>query len=204
MSVELLQTLSLISYLLAGILFLVAVALFFLLQVPKLFGDITGSNARKAIENIRQQNESTGDKAYKPSKVNAQRGKVTDKMTASGKLAPPRDTGMGVSMQTAKLKGMPAEATTVLQPAEETTLLGSNETTVLQPETTGNETTVLSQPAPTAAETTLLTPSMPSGGETTVLSPADLPAAPAPTPTYVGGVTVDAEYRFAGTAELIE
>ena len=86
MTVELLQTLSLASYISAGILLLVGIALFFLLDVPRLYGDISGRTARKAIEAIRQQNESTGNKAYKPSTVNAERGKLTDKITPSGRL----------------------------------------------------------------------------------------------------------------------
>ena len=45
---------------LAGIMFAVSVLVFFLLKIPTVIGDLTGANARKAIENIRNQNESTG------------------------------------------------------------------------------------------------------------------------------------------------
>ena len=88
MTVELIQTLSMVAYIFAGVLFLLAVALFFLLDVPKLYNDISGRTARKAIEQIRQQNESTGNKAYKPSSVNAERGKLTDRISKSGRLQP--------------------------------------------------------------------------------------------------------------------
>ena len=142
MTVELLQTLSLVAYIAAGVLFLVAVALFFLLDVPKLYGDVSGRTARKAIEAIRQQNESTGNKAYKPSAVNAERGKLTDKITQSGRLQS-QTVGLPVSVGTEKF------ATSTLHP---------------QP----NETTVLAQPA---GETTVLTGTLPpaESGETTVL-----------------------------------
>ena len=73
MSVELLQTLSLTSYIIAGVLLLMSVALFFLLDIRKVIGDVTGSTARKAINSIREQNEASGNKAYKPSPVNAAR-----------------------------------------------------------------------------------------------------------------------------------
>lgn len=184
MSVELLQTLSLVSYILAAVLFLVAIALFFLLQVPKLFGDVTGSTARKAIETIRQQNESTGDKAYKPSAVNAARGKLTDKISPSGRLEQ-RITGMGVSAQTEKFD------TTDLNPqsSETTVLSNTNETTVLAPPT--NETTALNE--------------MPSMGETTVLSqPTEDSTAEVLKQSESDSVTVDVEMGFTGSSELIE
>lgn len=57
MSVELLQTLSTVAYIVAGVLLLVAIALFFLLNISKIFGDLSGKNAKKAIENIRKKNE---------------------------------------------------------------------------------------------------------------------------------------------------
>ena len=142
MSVELLQTLSIVSYIAAGVLFLGAVALFFLLDVPKLIGDISGSTARKAIEAIRQQNESTGDKAYKPSAVNASRGKVTDKISPSGKLEQ-RSSGLSIGAQTEKLDTTDLTAAAI----EATTLLNaSSETSVLQDGENG-ATTILSENA---------------------------------------------------------
>ena len=141
MTVELLQTLSLVAYIAAGVLFLVAVALFFLLDVPKLYGDVSGRTAKKAIEAIPQQNESTGNKAYKPSAVNAERGKLTDKITQSGRLQS-QTAGLSVSVGTEKF----ATSTLAPQPKETTVLEG-----------TTNETTVLTGTLPTGGgETTLL------------------------------------------------
>lgn len=158
MSVELLQTISLVSYCLAATLFVLSVALFFLLDVPKLYGDISGKNARKAIESIRQQNETSGDKAYKPSPVNAKRGKVTEKISSSGKLQK-HNSGIGVNVGTQDLNidvnaqimhNTNSNATTVLnETAAETTVLDGNETL----ESFAAETTVLPQ---TAGETTVL------------------------------------------------
>lgn len=141
MTVELLQLLSLVSYILAGVSFLTAVALFFLLGVPKLFGDVTGSTARKAIESIRQQNEATGDKAYKPSYVNAKRGKLTDKILPTGQIEQ-RENGIGVNVGTEKLSSIGTA-----QKADETTVLNGNqsETSVLYTENPVGETTVLEQ-----------------------------------------------------------
>lgn len=138
MSVELLQKLSVISYFVAAIMLVIGFVLFFALDIRKVFGDVTGITAKKAINDIRQQNEMTGNKAYKPSTINSKRGKLTDKITPSGKLL----------KHSGNLKGSPGTEkfnTTELLPnnAAETTVLPS-ETTVLNQ--TAEETTVLVQP----------------------------------------------------------
>lgn len=133
MTVELLQTLSLIAGIIAGILFLVAVALFFLLDIIKVYGDISGRTAKKAIEAIRQQNEASGNKAYKPSAVNAKRGKLTDKITPSGRLKE-RTEGLAISVGTEKISTSQItpqanEATVLDEPTNETTVLKDDFTT---------------------------------------------------------------------------
>lgn len=183
MSVELLQTLSLALYIVAGVLFLVGIALFFLLDVPKLYGDVSGRTAKKAIEAIRQQNESTGNKAYKPSAVNAERGKLTDKITQSGRLQS-QTTGLPVSVGTEKL-----DTSTLMPQPSETTVLAE----------AANETTVLEQPV---GETTVLTGTISPAGETTILvsneeSSSETVADPAK-------FTVDVEMFFTGSSEIIE
>lgn len=132
MTIELMQTMSLASYIAAGVLFLIGVALFFLLDVPKLYGDISGRTAKKAIEAIRRKNEETGNKAYRPSTVNAERGKLTDKITPTGRVQS-RGVGLQLNVGTEKLD------TALLTPQ-------SGETTVLDgPVYQSAETTVLSQ-----------------------------------------------------------
>lgn len=63
MSIDVLQTCSIGFWVAAGIFFLIAVALFFLMDIPKLYGEISGRTARKAIEQIRKHNAEalTGD-----------------------------------------------------------------------------------------------------------------------------------------------
>lgn len=153
MSVELLNTLSLVAYIVAGVLFLVGIALFFLLNVPKLIGDISGSTAKKAIEAIRQQNENTGDKVYKPSPVNAARGKITDRISPSGKLER-RSSGLSIGAQTEKF-----DTTELLQAAQATTLLSAgNETTVLNQSESGTTTLLSEQEAGKAKGQKMSTP----------------------------------------------
>ena len=136
---------------LAGILLLVTILLFVFLRIPTVIGDLTGATARKAIENIRNQNEVSGDKTYKSSQVNSERGKLTDKISMSGSLIRNGSGVIGGAMATEKISTQQLPVQTQ-----------ENETTVLS--TGGNETTVLSMDT---GETTVLNI---SAGETDVLS----------------------------------
>lgn len=123
---------------------IIAIILFFVLKIPRVVGDLTGATARKAIENIRNQNEISGDKTYKSSYVNRERGKLTDKITATGSLVKPSIDVSNGAMATTKISTKRLE-TEALE-SYETSLLdnGSNETTVLN-DSLNNETTVLDQ-----------------------------------------------------------
>ena len=139
---------------LAGIMFAVSVLVFFLLKIPTVIGDLTGANARKAIENIRNQNESTGDKTYRSSQVNRERGKLTDKISPSGRLIKDPSHSLHGAMGTEKISTQELHPEDVTN--ETTVLTGANETTVLTGELAGgNETTVLSNENP-ANENTVL------------------------------------------------
>lgn len=161
-----------------GIFLVIAVILFFTLDIIQVFGYLSGRTQRRAIEDIRRRNEESGDKAYKISHVNRERGKLTDKISRSGRLISRGAALSGGSatekIGTEKLTQAPAAETALLsqEPAGETTLLNqepAGETTLLTPQDT-NETTLLSQnmaePAP-----------MPAKGETARLSAEDSAAA---------------------------
>ncbi len=162
---------------LAGVMFVVSVLVFIFFRIPTVIGDLTGANARKAIENIRNQNESTGHKTHNTSYVNRERGKLTDKITSSGRLIKNPSNSLLGAMSTEKL-----DVQAGIEPAGETTLLdgasGSSETTVLTSELTGGgETTVLDGGA----------------GETSVLQ----------TPSYTGEFVIEYEITFIHTDEVI-
>lgn len=178
MTVELLQTLSLVAYLVAVAFLIVAVALFFLLDVPKLYGEVSGLTARRAIEAIRQQNVNSGSLAYKPSSVNAERGRLTDKITQSGKLDS-EASGSLVSLGTEKLATATLAPSALASPAYETTVLPecANETTVLTGTlTSADETTILVQETEVAAEQAVT----------------------------MSDFTLDVEMSFSGSTEIIE
>ena len=108
-----------------GVIFLVSVTLFFVFKIPNIIGNLTGRNAKKAIEDIKRQNESY---AYSD-KANALNGKkkITEKISTA------RLDNIG---ETTVLGYNGEDETTVLgnSGTDETTVLGNNgtdETTVL-------------------------------------------------------------------------
>lgn len=155
------------------VFFVIAVVLFFTLKIPKVINDLTGRTARKAIENIRMQNEQSGDKAYQSSAVNLERGKLTDKISKSGRLMPRGATPFGTGVITEKISAIELE-----QPAGETAVLDQSI----------GETDVL---APATGETEVLAP---AAGETEILAPAQQPAQ---------AFTVEYEITFIHTSEVI-
>ena len=147
MSIDVLQACSIGFWVAAGIFFLTAVALFFLMDIPKLYGEISGRTARKAIEQIRKHNAEAliGDIAG----VHTGSGVRTEKFSTAT-LAP--ETAMGATTVLAE-----AGATTVLAEAGATTVLAeAGATTVL---TEVGATTILTEPEhPQAAENDRQTP----------------------------------------------
>lgn len=173
MSYEMYRYIFLGALIACGIFFVIAVVLFFTLKIPKVISDLTGRTARKAIENIRMQNEQSGDKTYQSSAVNLERGKLTDKISQSGRLMPRDATPFGTGVITEKISTMELE-----QPVGETDVLD-------QP---AGETDIL---APVAGETDVLAP---VAGETEVLSSVEQP---------VQAFTIEYEITFIHTDEVI-
>lgn len=150
MSVEVLQVLTLVFFIISAALGLFAVFLFFALRIPKVLGDLSGVTARKAIEDIQRKSraESTQGSGYSKNfkGITSDKGngserlrKRTDKLEknaiarSSGRLVMP-------SNMTAKLKENDINATVLLasQVSNETTVLGQSnfsETTVLAQKT---------------------------------------------------------------------
>ena len=212
---------------LAGIMLAVSVIVFFVLNIPTVIGDLSGANARRAIENIRNQNESTGDKAFHTGRFNRERGKLTDKMSLSGRVIQNPSNSLNGAIGTEKLSTKsldpeaPVKETTVLSEelavGNETTVLSEelaveNETTVLSEElAVGNETTVLSEELAVGNETTVLSEELMFGNETTVLSEelmvgnetTVLAGTTLTTPILSGEFVVEYEITYIHTDEVI-
>lgn len=160
---------------LCGIMFIVSILIFIFLKIPKVISDLTGATARKAIKNIREQNEASGDKAYKVSAFNDARGKLTDKISPSGNVIQQHQMQMR-GIDTTKIDTQELQ---VDETANQTTVLASyNETSVLD-NTGAGETSVLSE--------------VMTSGETTVLSEA----------TNDSAFTIEYEITFIHTNEII-
>lgn len=71
---------------LAIAMLIVTILLFFLLHIPGVFGDLSGRNQRKAIEQIRSQNAKTGNTMSLSTKLTVARKKQTRKMTNTVRL----------------------------------------------------------------------------------------------------------------------
>lgn len=127
MTVELLNKLSDSAFILSGVLFLVAVSLFFLLDIPKVAGEVSGKTAKKSIQQIQKHNEGDSERILHTS----QNSNVT-RPGKSGRM------GVGTEKISGKQKAAYANETTLLvdnqakaPAANETTVLTSNETTLL-------------------------------------------------------------------------
>lgn len=126
MSVELLQKLSFGSYLLAGVFIALAAVLYFLLDVPHLFGYVTGRTARKAIQEIENQNAVTGSVGMHgttrhPSEEETETGKEQ-----SGPLTADKQPLQSTETQVLEKSQSPSAGQTQVLEAE-TTLLPLNE-----------------------------------------------------------------------------
>lgn len=103
MTAEILQMISMICFVLAGLLLMISVVLFIRFQIPKVIGELSGATERKAIESIHEQNK--------------QEKQSSDKAT----------TGYNRVMNiTEKIHWDSPETEVLLSTAEETTILQQN------------------------------------------------------------------------------
>lgn len=111
---ETLSNLSLVCYIAAAILLVVGIVLFVILRIPKTFSDYTGRSARKKIMKLRDNNEKTGNKSYRPSQVNKERGKITENIPSKPSKKKKEDMpGTGIIAEN-KAHRYEAEATGLL------------------------------------------------------------------------------------------
>lgn len=131
-----LQTLSIISFAVAGVCLVLAIFFWFFFKIPTVIGDLSGRTARKSIAKMRAANEKTGAKSYKESKTNAERGKLTGTMPDSGKLKKKKDVPDDGKPETGLLadnmvEGLDSEATGMLGSETTGLLIDENATAPL-------------------------------------------------------------------------
>lgn len=113
---DLLNTISVVLFIAAGIFAILAVALWFILKIPIVMGDLSGRTAKKSIEQMRKNNEFTGNKSFEPSKRNLERGKLTGTIEVKEQSV---DEGGGtVLLKENMVKNFESQNTTLLDDEE--------------------------------------------------------------------------------------
>lgn len=143
---------------LAGIMLAVSVFVFFKLKIADVIGYFTGANKRKAVEQIKLNNENAEDKINRTGRLTRDRRKMTDKISPSGKIIKNPSHSLFSGMETEKI------GTEHLQPQNTKNqtmghtekLAGRNETVVLTEETGSTAQTTLLSNENGANETTVL------------------------------------------------
>lgn len=83
MSASAWYTVAIIGFSLAGAFLIASVILFVKLKIPAVIGDLSGRTVAREIDAIRNANITTGDKHYRPGRINAERGKLTEPMVGA-------------------------------------------------------------------------------------------------------------------------
>ena len=151
---------AIVGFSLSGVALAAAVFMFIKMNIPAIIGDLTGKTVAREIKAMRESNASSGDKRFRPSAVNMERGTLTEKVApdaeaikkvhASKRLD--KTDGLGSSGKLGRKKG----GTVSLQndakviPATKDDSIGSNPTEMLSDNATevlnDNATEVLSDP----------------------------------------------------------
>lgn len=129
MSIENLQLMSIISFAIGGVLLVVALILFFRLDIRSVWNELSGKTAEKQIQELRVQNRKTHENKMAYSVMNSQEY-VTQKIK-SGKINMPQEEIDTVCLNNIEEDTMVLceertgvlEGTVVLSESEETTVL---------------------------------------------------------------------------------
>ena len=71
---------AIVGFSLSVIALIIAIIMFFKLKIPAVIGDLSGKTVAREIRAMRDANASSGKKIHRPSPVNANRGKLTEKV----------------------------------------------------------------------------------------------------------------------------
>ena len=146
------------------VMLIATILIFFLLNINKAIGDVTGSNKRKGVQNIHQKSKASEAEAKKKQ----QKKYDPEKQTPSARLASESVETSKISPQD-RYDTLEGETTDLEATALDTTVLNTSETTTPNEPAATADTTVLKNTSETtvlnnASETTVL-----SANETTVL-----------------------------------
>lgn len=74
---------AIVGFSLSGIALVASIILFIKMDILAIIGDLTGKTVAREIKAMRETNAASGDKHFRPSAVNMERGKLTEKVTPS-------------------------------------------------------------------------------------------------------------------------
>lgn len=72
------KTVSIVFFALAAVCLALGIITFIVFKIPNVIGDLSGRNARKSIEQMRETNEKGGKKSHRPHPVASDRGTLTE------------------------------------------------------------------------------------------------------------------------------
>lgn len=76
---------SIVLFILAAVCLAFGIFAFITFKIPTIIGDLTGRNAKKSIEQMRESNEKGGNKSYRPHPVASDRGTLTEPIKSNKK-----------------------------------------------------------------------------------------------------------------------
>lgn len=134
---QLYNTISIVTFSLAGVGFLVSIFLWFKFEIWDIIGDLSGRNAKKSIEQMRQENDKTGVKMYHPNSFGGKSGNTEISVRMSSTKAATSglkdEKGRGFTGKMKKTGALVKEETELLK--ENTVSMNSEETALLESET---------------------------------------------------------------------
>ena len=74
---------AIVGFSLSGIALVASIILFIKMDILAIIGDLTGKTVAREIKAMRETNAASGDKRFRPSAVNMERGTLTEKVTPS-------------------------------------------------------------------------------------------------------------------------
>lgn len=83
MSANTWMIIAIIGFSLSGIALIASVIMFIRLNIPAIIGDLSGRTVAREIKAMRDTNASSGDKRFRPSAVNLERGTLTEKVAGN-------------------------------------------------------------------------------------------------------------------------
>ena len=72
---------AIVGFSLSGIALVVAIFMFIKMDIPAIIGDLTGKTVAREIKAMREANASSGDKSFRSSAVNIERGTLTENVS---------------------------------------------------------------------------------------------------------------------------